>query len=174
MIQVGETGTNQPIGWWMREMVHLVEWELAGEAEVLRENLPHCHSIRHKSHTNWLGTELGCHGDKPVTNHLGCDMTQLMGAISFNCFLKINPNYYQRSFHYILCIQHDMDCTENIISNSYIAAYVFSATGTCLPRHCLATAVSSGFNIVMGTSHTHTEKQGDLITLYFLKIRKVG
>jgi hypothetical protein len=36
-----------------------VEWELAGETEVLGENLPQYHFIHHKYGMAWAGLELG-------------------------------------------------------------------------------------------------------------------
>jgi hypothetical protein len=46
-----------------------VEWELAGETEVLGENLPQGHSAHHEFHKTWAGLELRPPrwetGDKP-------------------------------------------------------------------------------------------------------------
>jgi hypothetical protein len=47
-----------------------VKCELAGETEVLGENLPQWHIVHHKSHMTWPGLEPGRRGGKPATNRL--------------------------------------------------------------------------------------------------------
>jgi hypothetical protein len=43
----------------MMSVEQLVEWELAAENEVLRENLPQYHFVHHKSYMTWAGLEAG-------------------------------------------------------------------------------------------------------------------
>jgi hypothetical protein len=49
---------------------HLVEWEMAGETEVLGENLPSSHTVYHKSYMTWPGIKPGHRAGKPKTNPL--------------------------------------------------------------------------------------------------------
>jgi hypothetical protein len=51
-------------------MENLVEWELAGEAEVLGEKVPQCRFVHHKSHMTWQGANPGRRGGNPATNRL--------------------------------------------------------------------------------------------------------
>jgi hypothetical protein len=46
-------------GWQMMSVEQSVEWELAGETEVLGENLPQCHFVPLKSHMTRPGFEHG-------------------------------------------------------------------------------------------------------------------
>jgi hypothetical protein len=54
----------------MMSVEQSVEWELAGETEVLGENLPQCHFVHHKTHMTWPGSNPDRSGEKPMTNHL--------------------------------------------------------------------------------------------------------
>jgi hypothetical protein len=43
----------------MMSVEQSVEWELAGETDVLRENVPRCHFVHHKFHMTFPGLDLG-------------------------------------------------------------------------------------------------------------------
>jgi hypothetical protein len=58
-------------------MEKLVEW-LAGETEVIGENLPQCRFVHHKSHI-LSGRDPGRRGGKPATNRLSYGTANLTG-----------------------------------------------------------------------------------------------
>jgi hypothetical protein len=55
-------------------MENLVEWWLAGETELLRENLPQCHFVYRKSEMTSPGANSSHCGGKPATNRLSYGM----------------------------------------------------------------------------------------------------
>jgi hypothetical protein len=52
----------------MMIMEQSVESELARETEILRENLPQCHFVHHKSHLIWAQTLANTVGKQQLTD----------------------------------------------------------------------------------------------------------
>jgi hypothetical protein len=69
-------------------MENLVEWRLAGETEVLGENLSRRHFVNHKFHLPDPGLNPGRRGGKPATNRLSYGAAFM--AIKIECWMREN------------------------------------------------------------------------------------
>jgi hypothetical protein len=72
--------------WVLMMMEKLVEWWLAGETEVLGENLPQCRFVHHKPHVLCPDANPGCYGGKPATNRLSYGTALLMSWKNMHAF----------------------------------------------------------------------------------------
>jgi hypothetical protein len=81
---------------------NLVEWELAGETEVLGENLPQCYFVDHKFHTTtWDRTRAAAVGSRRLTpwamaRHFRTN-TSLHISLLLTCLLPACPGMWCNS-----------------------------------------------------------------------------
>jgi hypothetical protein len=74
----------------------LVERKLAGEIEVLGENLRQCLVVDHNSILPDLGSNPGCHGGKPATDRLSYGTAYRYSYIFLRIRTKIKPELMQK------------------------------------------------------------------------------
>jgi hypothetical protein len=83
-------------------MEHLVEWELAGETEVLAETCPSATLSTRKSTWPDLGSNPGRRGGKPVTNRLSYDTATISPNLLM--ILSCNNLLLKQSITSTLCV----------------------------------------------------------------------
>jgi hypothetical protein len=69
-------------------MEKLVEWWLAGETEVLGENLHHCRFVHHKPQMFSTDANPGRRGGKPATNRLSYDTAFFFMLVPYREFIS--------------------------------------------------------------------------------------
>jgi hypothetical protein len=80
-------------------MENLLEWLLAGETEVLGENLPQCHSVHHKSYMLCPGANPGRRDGKPATNRLSLRHYPIFTLI-LHFVLPTKHSFYYTHIHF--------------------------------------------------------------------------
>jgi hypothetical protein len=119
-------------------MEKLVEWWLAGETEVLGENMPQCHFVHHKPHMLCPDVNPGLRGGKPATNLLNYGTTLYVSKSNTWWWLN-EPKYVVKNVEYMVYLyfllwwrskfkkfhKHNMTLKYNISNGLPIIKYAF-------------------------------------------------
>jgi hypothetical protein len=82
----------------MRVIVEqLLEWSLAGETEVLGENLHQRHFAHHKYHMTRPGLEPGRRGGKPATNRMSYGCSHYFCNVFARCEIRASSYNFRAS-----------------------------------------------------------------------------